>query len=154
MKRKTLTTKQRRFVAECARTGNGTEAALVAYDTRDRGVARAIASENLTKPAIHEAVAELLDATGLSDRRLAEIHAHYLMLYRDPDPQMKALGLKALDMALRLKGAYAPERHRVELTSPVQEMSLEELERCVTTGEVPERLRHRWGTLSLESRRD
>ena len=42
-----------------------------------------------------------------SDERLAEIHAHYLALYRSDDPQEKALGLKALDMAYRLKGAYS-----------------------------------------------
>ena len=42
----------------------------------------------------------------MSDRKLAEIHAHYLALYRSDDPAEKALGLKALDMAFRLKGAY------------------------------------------------
>jgi hypothetical protein len=55
----------------------------------------------------------------LSDRRLAEIHAHYLGLHRSDDPQEKALGLRALDMAYKLKGAYAPERHRIERAAPV-----------------------------------
>ena len=101
-----LTVKQRRFVREYVRTGNGTAAALVAYETTDARTAHAIATENLHKPAVHEAVVELLDENGLSNERLAEIHAHYLALYRSDDPAEKALGLKALDMAYRLKGAY------------------------------------------------
>ena len=99
--------KQRRFVREYVRTGNGTAAALVAYDTRDPRTASVIATETLGRPSVQAAVAELLDENGLSNERLAEIHAHYLALYRSDDPQEKALGLKALDMAYRLKGAYS-----------------------------------------------
>jgi len=65
--RNTHTLKQRTFIAECVRTGNATEAALVAYDTTDRDTARGIASENLAKPAIHDAVAEF--GRGLAWRR-------------------------------------------------------------------------------------
>ena len=131
-----LTIKQRKFVAEAVSTGNATEAALAAYDTTDRNTARAIASENLAKPALQEAVAELLDAGGLSDRKLAEIHAHYLALYRHPDPSMKALGLKALDMAYKLRGAYAPDRERDAFDG----WSDPELEHYVQTGEAPMRV--------------
>ena len=102
-----LTVKQRRFLKSYVETGNGTRAALDAYGTADPQTAHAIAAENLRKPAIQAAVAELLDANGLSDRKLAEIHAHYLALYQSDDPSEKALGLKALDMAYKLKGAYA-----------------------------------------------
>ena len=106
MARHGLTVKQRRFVHEYLRTGNGTAAALVAYDTRDPRTASVIATETLGRPSVQAAVAELLDEGGLSDRKLGEIHAHYLALYRSDDPAEKALGLKALDMAYRLKGAY------------------------------------------------
>jgi len=109
-----LAVKQRRFVAEYVRTGNGTEAALAAYDTTDRNTAHTVASETLRNPTVQVAMAELLDAGGLSDARLAAIHARYLTLADADDPRLKALGLKALDMAYKLKGAYAPERHRIE----------------------------------------
>ena len=47
MRDRGLTVKQRKFVRECVRTGNGTEAALLACDIGDPNTARAIAAENL-----------------------------------------------------------------------------------------------------------
>jgi hypothetical protein len=105
----------------------GTQAALAAYDTDDTGTAHAIASENLRKPAIQAAVAELLDAGGLSDEKLLAIHAHYLGLCASENPRMKAIGLKPLDMAYRLKGAYAPERHRIESEPHIPAEALEQM---------------------------
>jgi hypothetical protein len=125
MSRSSLSVKQRRFVAEYARAGNGTQAALIAYDTDDPHTAHSIASENLRKPAIQDAVAELLDAGGLSDEKLLTIHAYYLGLCGSADPRLKAIGLKALDMAYRLKGAYAPERHRIEAETHLPAEALE-----------------------------
>ena len=143
MAQRGLTVKQRRFVKHYVETGNGTQAALVAYGTDDPATAHAIAAENLQKPAIQQAVSELLEAGGLSDRKLTEIHAHYLALYRSPDPREKALGLKALDMAYRLTGAYAPERHRLEVDAVIEAMSAEELAIFVESGVLPEWLLHR-----------
>jgi hypothetical protein len=122
-----LTVKQRRFVRHYLETGNGTEAAMVAYDVADRNTARSIGTENLRKPAVQGAVAELLDAGGLSDEKLLAIHAHYLGLCTSADPRLKALGLKALDMAYKLKGAYAPERHRIEAESHIPTEALEQV---------------------------
>ena len=126
-----LSVKQRRFVAEYSRSGNGTQAALIAYDTDDPHTAHSIASENLRKPAIQDAVAELLDAEGLSDEKLRAIHADYLGLCTSTDPRLKALGLKALDMAYRLKGAYAPERHRIETAPHIPAEALEQVARLL-----------------------
>jgi hypothetical protein len=126
-----LTVKQRRFVRHYLETGNGTEAAMVAYDVADRNTARSIGTENLRKPAVQGAVAELLDAAGLSDEKLLAIHAHYLGLYASADPRMKAIGLKALDMAYRLKGAYAPERPRIETAPHVPAEALERVARVL-----------------------
>jgi hypothetical protein len=131
MSRSPLSVKQRRFVAEYTRSGNGTQAALMAYDTDDPHTAHSIASENLRKPAIQDAVAELLDAEGLSDEKLLAIHAHYLGLCASTDPRLKALGLKALDMAYRLKGAYAPERHRIEAEPHIPAEALERVTRVL-----------------------
>jgi hypothetical protein len=131
MSRSALSVKQRRFVAEYARSGNGTQAALIAYDTDDPHTAHSIASENLQKPALQAAVAELLDAEGLSDGKLLAIHAHYLGLYTSGNPQLKAIGLKALDMAYRLKGAYAPERHRIESEPHIPAEALEQVTRVL-----------------------
>ena len=131
--------KQRRFVAEYARSGNGTQAALVAYDTADPHTAHSIASENLRKPAIQDAVAELLDAEGLSDDKLLAIHAHYLGLCTSDNPRLKAIGLKALDMAYRLKGAYAPERHRIEAAPQIDAQALEHIASVLREVDAPDR---------------
>lgn len=56
-----LTLKQRRFVEEYVRNGgNGTRAALFAYDTVDPVTAASMARENLRKPQIKAAIAELM----------------------------------------------------------------------------------------------
>lgn len=134
----TLTLKQRRFLKHYVEMGNGTQAALIAYDTEDERTAHAIASENLRKPAVQLAVTALLEAEGLSDRKLREIHAHYLALYASDDPREKALGLKALDMAYKLTGAYRPERQQGDI---FDDWTAEELELFAETGKWPERLR-------------
>lgn len=50
------TRKQAVFIEEVVKTGNGTKAALKAYDTDDYNTAKAIASENLAKPYIEEEI--------------------------------------------------------------------------------------------------
>lgn len=53
------------------KTVNLTEAALEAYDTKDRAVASAIGAENLGKPLIRETIEESLRAAGLDATTLA-----------------------------------------------------------------------------------
>ena len=63
LKDRSLTMKQRRWLEAYIATGNATEAAMQAYDVKDRDSARALGSENLAKLSI----AELLEEMGLSD---------------------------------------------------------------------------------------
>lgn len=44
--------KQRKFVQALVKTGNATEAALAAYNTKDRATAQNIGSQNLDKPEV------------------------------------------------------------------------------------------------------
>ena len=58
-----LTKKQRGFVKDIIRTGNGTESALNNYEIKSedkKRVAASIASENLTKPEIQAFIKELV----------------------------------------------------------------------------------------------
>ena len=50
------TKKQRKFAKEYVESGNGTQAALKAYDTESKDTAKSIASENLTKPNVRELI--------------------------------------------------------------------------------------------------
>ena len=92
--------------------------------------AHAVAVETLRNPTVQRAVGALLDAEGISDRKLTEIHARYLALYASDDAQEKALGLKALDMVYKLKGAYAPERHRIEPPRTIDPEAIDRLIRA------------------------
>lgn len=55
-----ITTKQEKFAQEyIANQGNGTQAALTVYDTTDPHTACAIATENLSKPVVVDAIESL-----------------------------------------------------------------------------------------------
>ncbi len=60
-----LTTKQKKFTASYLETGNATEAAMQVYKPKKRATARAIGSENLTKPNIQRTIQEALVENGL-----------------------------------------------------------------------------------------
>ena len=62
-KTKGLTAKQRVFIKELAKTLSPTEAAMRAYNCKDRLVARVIASENISK--LNISMTELMDKMGL-----------------------------------------------------------------------------------------
>jgi hypothetical protein len=82
---------------------------------------------------------EAIGQDGISDRKLFEIHARYLALYNSPDPREKALGLKALDMAYRLTGAYGVDSTERQ-QDLIGQMNDDELVAFVERREVPERL--------------
>jgi len=67
----TLTLKQRKFTNKYLETGNTTEAAMQVYKPKKRATARAIGSENLTKPNIQRTILEAFEAQGLTNEHLA-----------------------------------------------------------------------------------
>ena len=66
-----FTLKQRTFIKYYLKYGNGTKAALKAYDTKDPHVASVIAAENLVK--LREPVKLLMEQKGLSLGRLLDV---------------------------------------------------------------------------------
>lgn len=143
-----LTKKERGFVKEILKGKNGTEAALAAYDTDKPLTAASIASENLTKPKIVNAI-----HAALPDALLAKVHLEGLEAYklgngamiggedgieaiRTEEPDF-ATRHKYLDTAYKVKGSYAPDKHlnlNLESTIPSEELKgiaerLNELER-------------------------
>ncbi len=66
-----LTTKQRKFVRGYLDTGNASLAVKNSYKIKNDATARAIGSENLTKPNIQQTIMEALDAQGLTNNHLA-----------------------------------------------------------------------------------
>jgi phage terminase small subunit len=113
IKPKKLTVKQTKFVkAYVASDGNGQEAAKAVYDVKTDGVARSIASENLTKPNIKDAIEKALIKHNITiDAALAPIAdgltatkeqytEHGVVETKDHSTRLKASG-----MALKLMGA-------------------------------------------------
>lgn len=76
---KTLTRKQETFVEAFVETGNGTTSALAAYETDSVDVAKSIASENLTKPYLVEAIEDKLKTR---ERLVEEAHESLLTAVR------------------------------------------------------------------------
>ncbi len=66
---KDLTIKQRRFLEVYIETGNATEAAMQAYDCKDRKSAKSLGNSILTK-LDNEAINIKMDAAGLTDELL------------------------------------------------------------------------------------
>lgn len=112
-----LTKKEQTFVNKYLETGHGVQSALAAYDTEDYNTAGAIASENLRKPKIIDAIQK-----ALSDDLLSKVHLEGLfatkpvivktetgieVIDETADFQVRA---KYLDMAYKIKGSYAPEK--------------------------------------------
>ena len=75
---------------------------------------------------------------------------HYLALYAADDLRLKALGLRALHMAFKIKGVYRPQEKDID--NMIDEMTLEELEHYEHTHEWPDRFRDRWGMVRMWGR--
>jgi len=65
-----LTIKQRRFLQEYFKTGNGVQSALKVYDTKDYATAGVIASQNLKK--LKTSMKDLMEIRGLSVYQLID----------------------------------------------------------------------------------
>lgn len=114
-----LTVKQKRFVAEYVKDGNGTRAARESYEVANDVVAGAVAYENLKKPQVSNAIAEALPDELLSLRHLELLNKREVFAVRMPDGRMEKeltdlpdtmAVSKGLDMAYKIKGSYAPEK--------------------------------------------
>lgn len=100
-----LTLKQHTFVKRFIENkGNGTQAAMDSYDVKNYNTAHAIASENLQKPTIIEAIDEALRSQGLS---LSVITSNLGEIANSkPEKISGDTVLKANVELLKLHGAY------------------------------------------------
>lgn len=122
-----LTIKQGKFVQKLIDTGNGTEAATQVYNVKNRNTAHTIASENLRKPTIQQAIRQALETEGLtlksSIKNLKEAVVSGL-----GKKATNSDTLRGLDMLFKLQGAYnqpvVEETYRMRLEG----MSNKELE--------------------------
>lgn len=102
-----LTFKQRRWLDEYYRTGNATEASMIAYNCKNRSVGSAIGQQNLTKLSFDD----ILDGVGLTDLKLSKkindkLEAKRAVVIKDKVAMFDdhPAQLKAVELAFRLKG--------------------------------------------------
>lgn len=115
MARKNLTPKQEVFVDAFVETGNGTKAAQEAYPDTTYGTQRAIASENLTKPNILEAIGDRITPEDVVKAHNSLLHAVRLDYFVFPksmkDEEIKghveAQGLTVLNVRESERGKLA-----------------------------------------------
>ena len=112
-----LSKKAKGFVKDYIETGNGTQAALNNYDTKDYSTAGAIASENLKKPKIIEAIRTLSER--IDDDTLYEVLTDGLKATYNDKPDF-GVRHKYLDTALKIKGEYTNDDSKnINILMPV-----------------------------------
>lgn len=122
-----LSVKQRKFVKGVIMGKSGTQSALEAYNTDDVKVASVIASENLTKPSIRQAIEEALTGNDLS---LHLVTGNLKKLANsEPEKVSADTVLKANVEILKLYGAYPGSKHLnigVNINTKVKDMTFQE----------------------------
>lgn len=104
------TLKQKKFVKELVKTGNGTQAIINAgYNAKSRRVAGVMAVDNLNKPSVQNALLTELDKVGLTDVRIAELLEEAITSGVGRDSR-NSDALRGLDMLHKIKGSYAPKK--------------------------------------------
>lgn len=121
-KKRKLTKKQRGFVRDYVLTENGVQAALKNYDVADYKTAAVIASENINKPYVKEAIEEVKRtvAEALTDELLLEKHLALLdqarfdyftfpkkMSDEEVEEKVNAVGMELVVIQDGEKGRYA-----------------------------------------------
>ena len=123
-----LTIKQRKFISEYVKTGNGTQSALTAYKTTPMTAAN-IASENLNKPQIVEEIDRILKVNNFSLEE--NIKSVASIAVQKPETRITADQiLKANLELLRLRGADLGRRTQhtsFSLKAELSNMSYSEL---------------------------
>lgn len=128
-----LTKKQKGFVKDYVNTGIGSLAVKKNYDVSNDETARVIASENLTKPNIQKAIADMLPDELLAEKHLALLNKQEVRLKNNnetgeieviPTGEIDVVAVsKGLDMAYKLKGQYEESREStrpINLIIPIQ----------------------------------
>lgn len=127
-----LSKKEKGFVKDFVKTGNGTKSALNNYNTGSENVAASIASENLRKPKIQNAIKSI--AESIPDSLLIKKHLELLNATttikqgEEYEEKIDAQAVKAgLDMAYKLKGNYAAEKSNVVIEDSTDSTKVKEL---------------------------
>ena len=125
---KRVSIKQKRFVKEYLKHGNGSKAILASYDTTNKNTSRRLANKNLNSPRVIAYMAKVLKDVGLTDKDLASDLKIAIKAGLTPEARSKAKvadALRGIELALRVKDRTTAERKRVESASVRYDLRLE-----------------------------
>lgn len=130
---KKLTLKQRKFVVGYIENGgNGTQAAMNVYNAKNYNTAHTIASENLQKPTIREAIDGALRTKGLTPDVITGNLGN--LANSKPEKVSGDTVLKANVEVLKLMGAYPGSKHttvNVSFKAKLKDMKYQDLKKYV-----------------------
>ena len=144
-----LTIRERGFIADLIKGKNIRKAVMKNYNTKKPVTASQLGYTMMQKPRIQYAILDMMDKLGVSDLALVEkmkehiFNAQREVLNKDGDVVKlsdNTSSLQALDMAMKIKGAYAPERHEhMSMNVNIyKDLSDEELNRQIKVVEARE----------------
>jgi predicted transcriptional regulator len=119
LERHKLTDQQKQFVIEKAKGKTNTQAVMASYEVSSLDSAKVIGSQLMAKPEIKLALNELMDCHLPQHHRIRKLRSHVV----HPDPN---ISLKALEMANKLDGSYAPEKHLAIISVREESLRLDE----------------------------
>jgi len=122
---KILNKKQKAFVREIIKDGNGVRAVQKSYNPTTYSAAGAIASQNLDRPYIVNAITKLMDEVGLDNKSVLKMHLKLLNkkevvthFDKDGNFQVKETGeidrtavKDAIEINNKLRGLYGREKN-------------------------------------------
>lgn len=119
-----LSKKEKGFIEDILKGETQVQSALNNYDTTDYMTASNIASENLNKPKIIQAMAERLPDELLEEKHLALLNKTDKKFNSDGEMISEEIDVQAvskgLDMAYKLKGAYDSDAQKnINVIMPV-----------------------------------
>ena len=114
------TLKQKKFIKEYLKTGNGSKSALKVYSTDNYESASVIAHKTLQSDTVKTYMQKIMEKQGLSDKKLTKSLDKVI----EAGVSDKALdsvkpkdSLKGIEMAFKLKDRFPAERKRIESAS-------------------------------------
>lgn len=99
---KRISKKQRGFAKDFVESGNGTQAALKNYDTKDYMTAAAIASENLRKPQVRELIEGYAERATKNIQTLAENAENETVRLNANKDQLDRAGYKPIERSINI----------------------------------------------------
>lgn len=109
--------KQQIFVNEYIKTGNGTQAALKAYETTSENTANVIAVENLRKPMVQQLVDRQLTVKFGGVQEIIEV------LVNDLRSDNVPARLKSAELLGKYLGMYDKDRNNADILQQVRSIS-------------------------------